>query len=262
MGDARAAAQRVLEVLQVPRRVTGAGPPLDAPTPPRLELRGASLGDLRDLHVTVEPGETVGIVTDGTSAQLLEDALGLVRPLDGGELVVGGRPVGTVDEDELRRVVLVAPHRADLFDGSVLENIEPRGEPRAASPLALAAIEAAACADIIETLPAGLSSRVGEGGVMLSGGQRQRVALAKAFAAAPPVLVLHEPTTAVDSVTESVIASRLRGVRAGGSTLVITTSPMLLAAADRVVWVRTGHAARQGRHADLMGDVAYAEVFV
>lgn len=261
LAEAKASAQRVLGVLQVPRRATGEVGLVATIASPRLELRGVTIGDLRRLDVTVESGETVGIVTDSSSAQLLEDALGLRRPLDGGELIVGAQPVAAVDDDEIRRVLLVAPHRADLFDGSVLENIHVRGAPDPTSPLITAAIEAAACADIIATLPDGLSTRVGEGGVMLSGGQRQRVALARALAAAPPILVLHEPTTAVDSVTESVIASRLRGVRAGMSTLIITTSPALLAATDRVVWLRDGRVGCEGRHADLMGDATYAEVF-
>ena len=131
------------------------------------------------------------------------------------------------------------------------------GEP---SESARAAIHAAALADVVETLPNGLSTRVGEGGAMLSGGQRQRVALARALAARPPILVLHEPTTAVDSVTEALIAARLRDVRRGASTLVVTTSPTLLAVADRVVWIRADEVT-VGEHARLMNDPDYADQF-
>ncbi len=95
---------------------------------------------------------------------------------------------------------------------------------------------------------------------MLSGGQRQRVGLARALAARPPILVLHEPTTAVDSVTEALIAGRLRDARRGASTLVVTTSPTLLAVADRVVWIRADEVT-VGQHARLMNDPDYADQF-
>lgn len=261
LAQATASAQRVLGVLQAPRRATGRSVAIDTERTPKLELRGICVADVRDLDLTIEPGEMVGIVTDGGSAQLLEEILGRRRPIDGGTIVLGGHAVVGADDDLVRRVMLVAPHSADLFDGTVLENIELRGATGTPSQATQTAIEAAACDDVIESLPDGLSSRVGEGGTMLSGGQRQRVSLARALAAESPILVLHEPTTAVDSVTESAIASRLRRVRAGSSTVVITTSPALLAVADRVVWLRDGRVAAEGRHAELMGgDVSYAEV--
>ncbi|MFT4264345.1 MAG: ATP-binding cassette domain-containing protein, partial [Nocardioides sp.] len=90
---------------------------------------------------------------------------------------------------------------------------------------------AAACDDFATDL----DLPVGEGGNRLSGGQRQRVALARALASEAPVLVLHDPTTAVDSVTEHAIAGRLRGARAGRSTLLISSAPALLGCCDRVV---------------------------
>ncbi|MFD6425631.1 ATP-binding cassette domain-containing protein [Streptomyces sp. NPDC060198] len=121
-----------------------------------------------------------------------------------------------------------APHRTTLFSGTLRDNVAVVAD----SPARVdAAVRAAACGDFA----ADLDVPVGEGGNRLSGGQRQRVALARALASDAPVLVLHDPTTAVDSVTEHAIAGRLRGVRAGRSTLLITSAPALLAVCDRVV---------------------------
>jgi ABC-type multidrug transport system fused ATPase/permease subunit len=128
--------------------------------------------------------------------------------------------------------MLVAPHEASLFDGTVAENLAlPGHQPE----LLERALHAAACDDVLRVLPEGLDTVVGEGGLRLSGGQRQRVALARALVMDTPVLVLHEPTTAVDSVTEAVIAERLPRLRSGRTTILLTTSPALLAVCDRVI---------------------------
>jgi putative ABC transport system ATP-binding protein len=122
-----------------------------------------------------------------------------------------------------RTRVVVAPHAADLFDGSVADNVFP---DRAVAEQAL---HVACCDDI----PEGPDKRVGEGGRMLSGGQRQRVALARAVAFDPEVLVLQDPTTAVDSVTEQNIADRVSRRRAGRITLVLSEAPAWHAVADQ-----------------------------
>jgi putative ABC transport system ATP-binding protein len=114
-----------------------------------------------------------------------------------------------------RTRVIVAPHAADLFDGSVADNVFP--DPDVAEQ----ALRVACCEDI----PEGSLKRVGEGGRMLSGGQRQRVSLARAVAFDPDVLVLQDPTTAVDSVTEQNIADRLTRQRADKITLVFSEAP-------------------------------------
>jgi putative ABC transport system ATP-binding protein len=100
-----------------------------------------------------------------------------------------------------------------------------------------------------------------ERGRSLSGGQRQRVALARALAADQPVLVVHDPTTAVDTVTESLVAARLKDLRRGSTTLLVTTSPALLAMTDRVVVLDGGAVTADGRHPDLVAtDEAYRSV--
>jgi putative ABC transport system ATP-binding protein len=111
---------------------------------------------------------------------------------------------------------------------------------------------AAADADeVVRALPHGPGGRIGEQGRALSGGQRQRVALARALAADPPLLVLHEPTTAVDAATEAKIAAGLRTLRAGRTTLLVTTSPILLRGCDRVLLLDHGSVRAQGTHREL-----------
>jgi len=127
--------------------------------------------------------------------------------------------------------------------------------------VAAAALVASAADEVIASLPGGVDTDLTERGQSLSGGQRQRLALARALAAEPPVLVLHEPTTAVDAVTEARIAAGLRSHRAGRTTVVVTTSPALLAAADVVVLLEGGRVVDTGTHADLVArNPRYAEV--
>ena len=159
----------------------------------------------------VAPGELVVIAADGRTA---------------------GRAIDAVRE--LHPAALVAPHAAHLFAGSVRENVAAPGVDPASLSIAL---DAAGCTELHEVLPEGLDSRVGENGAALSGGQRQRVALARALAREAELLVLHDPTTAVDAVTEARIAERLRTARGSGRTIVVTRAPAFLAVADRVVHV-------------------------
>lgn len=132
---------------------------------------------------------------------------------------------------------LHAPHAAHLFSGSVTENVQAFG--RDADAIA-AALYAAACDELADVLPQGLASGVGENGTALSGGQRQRVALARALARDPDLLVLHDPTTAVDAVTEARIAQRVHQARRHRCTIVITRAPAFAAVADRVVRLTDG----------------------
>jgi putative ABC transport system ATP-binding protein len=138
---------------------------------------------------------------------------------------------------DLRARVLVSPHDAVLFPGTIAENIAllaPDGKAAERGTWAAFADQ------VIDTVPGGAQAPVGDRGESLSGGQRQRVALARALAADPPVLVLHDPTTAVDAATEDRIAGRLRELRAreGRTSLLVTTSPALLSRCDRVFFLR------------------------
>lgn len=188
--------------------------------------------------VRIEPGEMVGLRTDDrTAAGIAGALLDPYAARDAGrvtavQVTVDGVAARQVDRAAYRSRVVVSPHVATLFSGTIAENVDlPDGPP----DLRAAAVRAAACDDFVAAAPDGIDSQVGENGNRLSGGQRQRVALARALASDAAVLVLHDPTTAVDSVTEAAIADRLRDVRNGRSTVVIASSPTLLGACDRVV---------------------------
>ena len=151
---------------------------------------------------------------------------------------VDGHAADSLDYAEYRSRVLVSPHNVALFSGSIADNLDQVTTPE----LRERVIHAASCEDFTDAADAAdATDATGEMGAQLSGGQRQRLALARALGADAPVLVLHDPTTAVDSVTEQAIASRIAGVRTGRTTVLVASSPELLGACDRVVDVRDGH---------------------
>jgi putative ABC transport system ATP-binding protein len=209
----------------------------------------------RGLAIDLTRGEHLGVVvTDGRTATDLLDVLGRDAEPDG-VLRLDGTDLRTLDLDAVRRSVLVARHDAALFEGTVADNVlADTGRDGAALDLALAA---SAADEVRDTLPDGLTTPIGERGRTLSGGQRQRVALARALAAEPPVLVLHDPTTAIDAATEDRIAAGLHRHRAGRSTLLVTSSPALLARCDRVLLVDAGVIIAEGTHATLVRNPTY-----
>ncbi|HEU5128129.1 MAG TPA: ABC transporter ATP-binding protein [Glycomyces sp.] len=229
---ALASAERVLGILTLPPRTATAGEAEPEPGGGRLRLEAVRTGRLGPFDLDLAPGECVGVRAAPAAASALADLLsGRAAPESGGA-TWQGRPLGDYDLEALRASVLVVPHHAALFDGTVRENVDLG---RAAPEATAAALAAADCAEILDAAPEGIDTQVGDDGLRLSGGQRQRIALARALAQRPPLLVLHEPTTAVDSVTEARIAERLRGARGPRATLLITDAPALLAVCDRVV---------------------------
>ncbi|MEV0674914.1 ABC transporter ATP-binding protein [Actinosynnema sp. NPDC050436] len=243
----RASAARIARVLDAAPAVTGGGD-LPGGVTGRVELAAVTGGRLAGLDLSVAAGEWVCVVTaDPAEATALRRFLGREADPDAGRLTLDGTPLTDVAPDVLRAAVLVSPHDADLFEGTVEDNVLAGGGGDPGVAVRAAQVDRMAAA-----LPDGLATAVTERGRSLSGGQRQRVALARALHADPPVLVLHDPTTAVDAVTEAAIAAGVREVRAGRTTIVLCSSPALLAVADRVVYVERGSVVASGGHAELL----------
>lgn len=248
---ARASAARVANVLSAPPAVTTNEPAaLPSPIEGRLQLRDLSLGSLRGVTLEVAPGELLGIATtDPADAAALADGLSRTADPASGSIELDGVPLHRLAPADVHAAILVASHDSDLFRGSLRQNI---GAAAGSGDHLTAAMAASAADEVAANMPAGLDTVITEQGRSLSGGQRQRIALARALAAEPPVLALFEPTTAVDSVTESRIAGGLRDYRSGRTTLIVTSSPTLLAVCDRVVFVENGKLTAMGSHAELL----------
>ncbi len=226
-------------------------------------IADADHGTLEGVDLAVPDGHVVAVACGD-----LADADALLEVVTGGApgAHLGDRPLVSLDPAEVRADLLVEPHRVDLFDGTLRDQLAtrvPRGAATDGSDDAWAdaALHAAGAEDMLRILPDGFDSRILDRGANLSGGQRQRIALARAVAADAPVLVLQDPTTAVDAVTEQHIAEALTAARRlpDRATLVLTRAPALLREADRVVFVRDGRVAAQGTHTDLMDDDHYRE---
>ena len=239
-----------------------------------LTVRDLRHGSLAGLDLDIAAGEIVGVVaaTPADAAALIACLDRTVAP-DAGTVAVDGRDHAGLDlaarpEGRDRRPPRRSPVRGHAGGraGHHGRHARPRRRrhrrgPRTRSPRRCATWRRRRDGMATATgrrAPPGRRAHLGEAGRGLSGGQRQRVALARALATDAPVLVLHEPTTAVDAATEHRIAAGIRSVRAGRTTVVVTTSPTLLAAADRVVLVDGGRVVADGDHATLAaGDERY-----
>ncbi|GAA3424848.1 ABC transporter ATP-binding protein [Streptosporangium sandarakinum] len=240
------AARRVVRILSLEPEVDGG-----AATSPGGLLRDVASG------VAVRPGTFTALAAaTPEDAIVIADRLGRYRD---GDVDFGDVPLNTLPIAEVRRRILVADNDAALFAGTLREELDVAGT---ASDDDLADALYAACAtDIVDALPDGLDGHVAESGREFSGGQRQRLRLTRALLTDPEVLILVEPTSAVDAHTEARIADRLAKARAGRTTLVCTTSPLVLDRTDHVIYVEGGVVRAQGAHRELLATApAYAAV--
>ncbi|MEV5734545.1 ABC transporter ATP-binding protein [Streptomyces sp. NPDC052292] len=245
----RPSAKRAAGVLAL-RRSTDAG-----------GARGAEMphGDLYDpaTGLLAPAGLLTAVVCgDPDAAGRLAERLG-GHPAEAGDpVLLGGVPLDELSLDSARTAVLVQDKDPVLLSGTLRELLDV---PASGAVRAEDALAAARCGDVLDELVQGsldaadpLDARITERGRSLSGGQRQRLALARSLITDPEVLVLDEPTSAVDSHTEAWIAQGLRRLRSGRTTVVFTSSPLLLDHADRVVLVHDGEVLAVGAHRELI----------
>lgn len=266
--DARTATDRVFEVLDAEITVMDPAAPRTIERPRgELAFRGVHFRypdaregerDLLDgVDLVLRPGETLALVGATGSGKTTVTALPTrLYDVTAGAIELDGVDVRELRLDELRRRVGVAFEEPILFSASVRENVmlgrddlEPDGDE--AEAVLRAALEVAQAGFAYE-LPHGLDTEVGEEGLSLSGGQRQRLALARVVAAAPDVLVLDDPLSALDVDTEALVESALRRVLEGTTALIVAQRPSTVSMADRVAVLRAGRVIAVGEHRELL----------
>lgn len=260
VAEARTSAERVAMVVDAEPLLPSADRPLSTDRV-AVELAGLRFGPLRGLDLRIEPGEAVGVVAvqPAEGEALVKILSGRVAPEKyEGSVLLGGSPLQELDLDVARAALLVQPHRSDLFGGTIEQNVLAGAGDHDRETFD-AVLRCSAADKVLSAHPEGLDRVVVERGANLSGGQRQRVALARALLVRSQVLVLHDPTTAVDSVTEHVIAQGVRELRHGEAparytTVLVASSPALMAVTDRVVVLKEGRIVAEGTHADLGAD--------
>ncbi len=240
----RVSAKRVCRVLALDADWTDPEQPADPP-PPMSELVDHRTG------LRIRPGTITAIVSEQPDeSAALADRLGMCAAEPDDDVTLGGVPLSALTREEVRRRIVVSDTGASLFSGRLVDSLDVTG--RGGSDVLEKALDTASADDILDPLPDGMESIVAERGRTFSGGQRQRLVLVRALTSDPEILVLVEPTSAVDAHTEARIAARLRNHRAGRTTVVTSTSPLMLDAVDEVALLREGRIVATGTHAELV----------
>ncbi|MFB7254112.1 thiol reductant ABC exporter subunit CydD [Streptomyces nojiriensis] len=242
-----AAAEEIFEVLETPTTGTAGTAELPGGAPLRIEIEGIAVryegrgeDSPRPVSLTVGPGECVALTgpSGAGKSTLLQVLLGFVTPT-AGRVRVAGVDLAELSPAQWRQQVAWVPQRPHLFAGTIAENVRLARAGATDADVAEALKDAGAW-EFVTALPHGVQTPLGEGGVGLSAGQRQRLALARAFLADRPVLLLDEPTAALDGETEAGIVDAVRRLSAGRTVLLVVHRPALLAVADRVVAMAAG----------------------
>ncbi|WP_417547257.1 ABCB family ABC transporter ATP-binding protein/permease [Marinobacter segnicrescens] len=207
---------------------------------------------LHDVNFEIPAGHKVAVVgASGAGKSTLARLLFRFFDVDGGRITIDGQDIRTVTQHSLRSAIGVVPQDTVLFNDTLYQNLA-YGRPGASEEEVRRAAKLAHLDHFIETLPQGYQTRVGERGLKLSGGEKQRVAIARVFLKNPPILILDEATSSLDSVSEQMILEALREVSEQRTTLVIAHRLSTVRDADTILVMDGGRIMERGTHRELL----------
>jgi ATP-binding cassette subfamily B protein len=201
---------------------------------------------LHDFQLEVPPGQKVGIVgRSGAGKTTIAAMLQRLYDPDSGDILIDGQNIAQVTQESLRSAIAVVQQDISLFHRTIVDNLR-YGRPEASDDEVFRAVEAARCTELINSLPEGFQTIVGERGMKLSGGQRQRLAIARAFLMDAPIVLLDEATSAIDTESEQAIQEALSRLFRGRTVVAIAHRLSTLDAFDRIVVLEQGRIVEEG----------------
>ncbi|MCJ2377598.1 type I secretion system permease/ATPase [Vibrio sp. ZSDZ34] len=218
------------------------------------------IASIRDLTLTINPGEKVAIIGRiGSGKTTLERLImGLYKPIEG-HVRIDDTDIEQLHHVDVRRNIGCVPQDCALFYGTIRDNIT-LGRPLVDDRDVMDAANRAGVTVFTQQDPAGLERQVGEGGLLLSGGQRQAVAVARAFLARPPILIMDEPTSSMDNRSEMHIKNQLKQLRSSETLLLITHKTSMLDVVDRVIVMEKGSIIADGPKEKVLNDLKQGKV--
>ena len=227
-----------------------------------LTYQGAGAPTLQDMNFTVNRGDTVGIIGGtGSGKTSLVNLIPGFYPATEGEILLEGRDIRTMSDEELRGRIGVVPQKAVLFKGTIRSNL-PWGKPDATEEEMWKALELAQASEVVDGKPGKLDATVAQNGKNFSGGQRQRLTIARALVRNPEILILDDSASALDYATDAKLRAAIRTLEDKTTTFIVSQRASTIRHADKIIVLDDGEIAGMGTHDELLKDcTVYQEIY-
>lgn len=227
-----------------------------------LTYQGAGAPTLQDMDFTVNRGDTVGIIGGtGSGKTSLVNLIPGFYPATEGEILLEGRDIRTMSDEELRGRIGVVPQKAVLFKGTIRSNLQ-WGKPDATEEEMWKALELAQASEVVDGKPGKLDATVAQNGKNFSGGQRQRLTIARALVREPEILILDDSASALDYATDAKLRAALRTLEDKTTTFIVSQRASTIRHADKIIVLDDGEIAGMGTHDELLKDcTVYQEIY-
>ena len=227
-----------------------------------LTYQGAGAPTLQDMNFTVNRGDTVGIIGGtGSGKTSLVNLIPGFYPATEGEILLEGRDIRTMSDEELRGRIGVVPQKAVLFKGTIRSNLQ-WGKPDATEGEMWKALELAQASEVVDGKPGKLDATVAQNGKNFSGGQRQRLTIARALVRNPEILILDDSASALDYATDAKLRAAIRTLEDKTTTFIVSQRASTIRHADKIIVLDDGEIAGVGTHDELLKDcTVYQEIY-
>lgn len=227
-----------------------------------LTYQGAGAPTLQDMNFTVNRGDTVGIIGGtGSGKTSLVNLIPGFYPATEGEILLEGRDIKTMSDEELRGRIGVVPQKAVLFKGTIRSNLQ-WGKPDATEEEMWKALELAQASEVVEGKDGKLDATVAQNGKNFSGGQRQRLTIARALVRNPEILILDDSASALDYATDAKLRAAIRTLEDKTTTFIVSQRASTIRHADKIIVLDDGEIAGMGTHDELLKDcTVYQEIY-